>query len=119
MIRRQLFLTVVFALVFQIFFSATTDTLPTDEIDRNSSETKFNNCEKASVEGFPTLLFNDAQRRRGGILVHIALILYSFAAIEIVCDDYFASALEKISYNLNLTPVGIDRCGPPFVRLPV
>ena len=49
------------------------------------------------------------KRRQGGVLVHIALILYSFAAIEIVCDDYFASALEKISYNLNLTPVRIEK----------
>ena len=118
MIRRQLFLTVVFALVFQIFFS-TTDTLSTNGTDRSSFESKSNKCEQASFDEFPPLFFNDAQRRRGGILVHIALILYSFAAIEIVCDDYFASALEKISYNLNLTPVGNRSMKEFFFRMSV
>jgi hypothetical protein len=109
MIRRKILLTVLFGVIFQIFFS-TTNTLSTNEtksIELTSSllNNPNNKCESASIDEFPPLFFNNEQRRRGGILVHIGLILYSFAAIEIVCDDYFASALEKISYNLNLTPV--------------
>ena len=99
--RRQLFLTVLFGLLFQIFFSTTNGNQPLESIENNAT----NRCEPASIDEFPPLFFSNEQRRRGGILVHIALMLYSFAAIEIVCDDYFASALEKISYNLNLTPV--------------
>ena len=103
MIRRKFYLVVLLTGIFQIFFS-TSQTQSTDEIISavNVNQSK---CEGASIDEFPPLFFNNEQRRRGGVLVHIALILYSFAAIEIVCDDYFASALEKISYNLNLTPV--------------
>lgn len=106
MIRRQILLVTLFGLIFQVFFSAT-NPLSTDE--NKTAEPAADNasakCEAASIDEFPTLFFTDEQRRQGAVLVHILLILYSFAAIEIVCDDYFASALEKISYNLNLTPV--------------
>jgi hypothetical protein len=109
MYRRQFFLTVLFGIIFQIFFS----TIHTQTIHENQSIGSLGNdltnkCESVSIDEFPPLFFTNEQRRRGGVLVHIALILYSFAAIEIVCDDYFASALEKISYNLNLTPVRIE-----------
>jgi hypothetical protein len=108
MIRRQFILLVIFTIIFQIFFS-TTNTLSIGETKStewtSDNNNKSNKCESASIDEFPPLFFTNEQRRRGGVLVHILLILYSFAAIEIVCDDYFASALEKISYNLNLTPV--------------
>ncbi|UJR28260.1 hypothetical protein I4U23_009510 [Adineta vaga] len=68
----------------------------------------------SSIDEFPQLFFTNEQRRQGGIIVHILLILYSFAAIEIVCDDYFASALERISYNFNLKP---DVAGATFMAL--
>ncbi len=106
MIRRKILLTVLFGVIFQVFFS-TTNTLSTNETKSNefTINNPNNKCESASIDEFPSLFFTNEQRRRGGVLVYIALMLYSFAAIEIVCDDYFASALEKISYNLNLTPV--------------
>lgn len=110
MFRRQILLIVLFGLVFQIFFS-TTNTLTIDEDSTFESSTNSNSnnkCEPVSIDEFPPLFFTNDQRRQGGVLLHIALIIYSFAAIEIVCDDYFASALEKISYNLNLTPVGLS-----------
>jgi len=110
MIRRQYVFIVLFTVIFQIFFS-TTNTLSLNETKSNESTTTTthptNKCESASIEEFPPLFFTYDQRRRGGVLVYIALILYSFAAIEIVCDDYFASALERISFNFNLTPVCI------------
>jgi hypothetical protein len=106
MIRRQYILIVLFTIIFQIFFS-TTNTLSLNEIKSNELTTSTNKCESASIDEFPPLFFTDEQCRRGGILVYIILILYSFAAIEIVCDDYFASALERISCNFDLTPVYI------------
>ena len=106
MIRRQLYLAALFTLIYQLYFSASpilsANELPPVESNFNANQNK---CAVPSIDEFPTMFFTDEQRRRGGVLLHIALILYSFAAIEIVCDDYFASALEKISYNLNLTPV--------------
>ncbi|CAF1099973.1 unnamed protein product [Adineta steineri] len=115
MIRRQILLTVLFGLIFQIFFS-TTNTLSINETKSNewTSDNPNNICESASIDEFPILFFTNEQCRQGAVLVHILLILYSFAAIEIVCDDYFASALEKISYNLNLTP---DVAGATFMAL--
>lgn len=107
MIRRKILLAVFFTFIFQIFFS-TSNTLSTNDTESTSStHSNQSKCEVPSIDEFPPLFFNNEQRRRGGVLLHIVLILYSFAAIEIVCDDYFASALEKISYNLNLTPVSI------------
>jgi hypothetical protein len=108
MIRRQFVLLVLFTVTFQIFFT-TTNTLSSTEtkpnVETTTTTSLVNKCESASIEEFPPLFFTNEQLRRGGILVHIVLILYSFAAIEIVCDDYFASALERISCNFNLTPV--------------
>jgi hypothetical protein len=110
MIRRQYVLIVVCTVIFQIFFS-TTNTLSLNETKSNELPTTTSNpankCESASIDEFPPLFFTDEQCRRGGIFVYIILILYSFAAIEIVCDDYFASALERISCNFDLTPVCI------------
>ncbi|CAF0975281.1 unnamed protein product [Rotaria sp. Silwood1] len=115
MIRRKILLTVLCGTIFQIFFS-TTNTLSINETKSNelTLNNQKNKCELASIDQFPSLFFTDEQRRNGGVLLYIALILYSFAAIEIVCDDYFASALEKISYNLNLTP---DVAGATFMAL--
>ena len=109
MIRAKILLIALFGLIFQIFFT-TTNTLSINETKStewtsNHPNNPNNKCESASIDGFPSLFLTTEQRRRGGVLLDIAIILYSFAAIEIVCDDYFASALEKISYNLNLTPV--------------
>jgi hypothetical protein len=108
MIRRQFVFIVLFTVIFQIFFS-TTNTLSLNQTQPNEWTTtttnSTNKCEAASIYEFPPLFFTNEQRHSGGILVHIVLILYSFAAIEIVCDDYFASALERISCNFNLTPV--------------
>ncbi len=114
MIRRQFVLIVLFTFIFQIFF-LTTNSVSLNETKSNeltpptTTAHPTNKCESVSIDEFPPLFFTNEQRRRGGIIVHIVLILYSFAAIEIVCDDYFASALERISYNFNLTPVRIYR----------
>ncbi|CAF1272998.1 unnamed protein product [Adineta ricciae] len=116
MIRRQFVLLVLFTVIFQIFF-ARTNTLSLNEVKSTESpiiSNPANKCEPASIDEFPPLFFTNDQRRRGGVLVHILLILYSFAAIEIVCDDYFASALERISCNFNLTP---DVAGATFMAL--
>lgn len=113
MMRRKFILLALFTLIFQVFFS-TSNTLSFESTqivpEDVSLATQINNhpnnkCESASIDEFPPLFFTDEQRRRGGFLLYIILILYSFAAIEIVCDDYFASALERISCNFNLTPV--------------
>lgn len=107
MIRRQYVLIVLFTVIFKLFIASTNSPIKSNEF---GSSNITNKCEAASIDEFPSLFFTDEQCRRGGFLVYIALILYSFAAIEIVCDDYFASALERISCNFNLTPVNVQEC---------
>ena len=36
-------------------------------------------------------------RQKGGVIIHIAVALYMFLGLAIVCDDYFVPALDKIS----------------------
>jgi len=122
MMRRKFILLALFTLIFQLFFSTSntlsfesTQIVPEDvSIATEINNHPNNKCESASIDEFPPLFFTDEQRRRGGFLLYIVLILYSFAAIEIVCDDYFASALERISCNFNLTP---DVAGATFMAL--
>lgn len=54
------------------------------------------NCTPPSIEEFPEDFMTMKQRRRGGVIFHMVIVLYIFAALAIVCDDYFVSSLEKI-----------------------
>ena len=55
------------------------------------------NCTPRSIDQFPADFMSEQQRKNGGVVVHILLSLYIFAAIAIVCDDYFVASLEKLS----------------------
>lgn len=35
-------------------------------------------------------------RRRGGVLFHIIICIYSFLGLAIVCDHYFVKSLDRI-----------------------
>ncbi|POM57731.1 Ca2 :Cation Antiporter (CaCA) Family, partial [Phytophthora palmivora] len=48
----------------------------------------------------------------GGIILYIMALGYIFVALAIICDDYFVSALEKISDALALSP---DVAGATFM----
>ncbi|KAK1930067.1 Sodium/potassium/calcium exchanger 4 [Phytophthora citrophthora] len=48
----------------------------------------------------------------GGIVLYIMALGYIFVSLAIICDDYFVSALEKISDALNLSP---DVAGATFM----
>jgi hypothetical protein len=41
-------------------------------------------------------LFDEATMNAGGVCVHILIMLYMFAGMAAVCDDYLEDALEKI-----------------------
>ena len=55
------------------------------------------NCTPRSIDQFPDDFMTEEQRKHGGVLFHIAVSFYIFAALAVVCDDYFVPALEKIS----------------------
>ena len=61
---------------------------------------------------FPPDLFNDRQRSRGAILIHIIVVCYMFYCLAVVCDHYFLPSLEQCSQRLNLSE---DVAGATFM----
>ncbi|XP_078590090.1 sodium/potassium/calcium exchanger 4-like [Branchiostoma floridae x Branchiostoma japonicum] len=81
--------------------------MPTNRSGGNDSE-----CTPLTIHEFPPDLFSQTQRRHGAIVVHTLVVIYMFAALAIVCDDYFVPSLEKISENLGLSD---DVAGATFM----
>lgn len=60
-------------------------------------------CVKPSIDDFPDDIMTQYQRQKqGGVIFHIVIALYMFAALAIVCDEYFVPSLEKLSEGLNM-----------------
>lgn len=60
------------------------------------SEEEELNCTPRAIGEFPDNFFSLDDTKNGGIAAHIAISLYMFGALAIVCDDYFVSSLEVI-----------------------
>ena len=58
---------------------------------------EWGNCTPRSVEEFPRDFMTIERKKAGGIVFHVAVAIYIFAALAVVCDDYFVSSLEKLS----------------------
>jgi len=56
--------------------------------------------------------FNCDQMRSGGVILNILLMLYMFAGLAIVCDDFFCPALDEICIKLDITD---DVAGATFM----
>ncbi|KAH7983265.1 hypothetical protein HPB52_010572 [Rhipicephalus sanguineus] len=54
------------------------------------------NCTVAAIEQFPRPLMSPELRQQGAIVVHVLAALYMFAALSIICEDYFVPSLELI-----------------------
>ncbi|KAK7089046.1 hypothetical protein V1264_024633 [Littorina saxatilis] len=59
-------------------------------------------CIARSVDNFPGNFMTLKDTQDGGVFVHILFALYLFAALAIVCDDYFVPSLESICEELGL-----------------
>ncbi|GAB5368020.1 hypothetical protein AAMO2058_001281900 [Amorphochlora amoebiformis] len=57
---------------------------------------------ESELDNYPADAFNDAQLSGGAIVLHTMGFFYMFAALAIVCDEFFVPALEVISERLNL-----------------
>mmetsp|Transcript_13213 Transcript_13213/g.19755 ORF Transcript_13213/g.19755 Transcript_13213/m.19755 type:complete len:629 (-) Transcript_13213:252-2138(-) len=57
---------------------------------------------ESELENYPDGAFQDSQLSSGAILLHTVGFFYMFAALAIVCDEFFVPALEVISETLNL-----------------
>ena len=42
------------------------------------------------------IMFTLEERRHGAVVIHFLICLYAFAALAILCDDYFCASLNKI-----------------------
>ncbi|KAK3589631.1 hypothetical protein CHS0354_043091, partial [Potamilus streckersoni] len=67
--------------------------------DGNKTEKK---CTHHTVDEFPPNFFTLQDTKDGGVFLHILFALYLFAALAIICDDYFVSSLERICEDLHL-----------------
>lgn len=54
------------------------------------------NCTPPAIDDFPADIFTRQQRQGGAVIFHIAVSLYLFLALAVVCDRYFVPAVEKI-----------------------
>ena len=65
------------------------------------------------IDEFPKInMFTHSQIKAGYWIVHLLVSLYMFAALAIVCDDYFVPALERLSEELQLSE---DVAGATFM----
>ena len=62
----------------------------------NSSDVTPVNCTPRAIEQFPNDFMTYEQRINGGVTFHILVSIYIFAALAIICDDYFVSSLEYL-----------------------
>lgn len=70
------------------------------------------NCTVAAIEQFPRPLMSPELRQQGAIVVHVLAALYMFAALSIICEDYFVPSLELICDVLHVDP---DVAGATFM----
>ncbi|XP_064484803.1 sodium/potassium/calcium exchanger 4-like [Ornithodoros turicata] len=69
-------------------------------------------CIPPAYKEFPPDLMSHDTRARGGVWVHILVVLYMFYALAVVCDDYFVASLEECCSRLNLSK---DVAGATFM----
>eukprot|EP01064_Diplonema_japonicum_P001304 TRINITY_DN10825_c0_g1_i1.p1 TRINITY_DN10825_c0_g1~~TRINITY_DN10825_c0_g1_i1.p1 ORF type:complete len:493 (+),score=76.71 TRINITY_DN10825_c0_g1_i1:59-1537(+) len=65
-----------------------------------------------SDDPYPKVFFSKEDMRNGAVVLCLAGVLYMFAALAIVCDDYFVPALEVIIETLDLSE---DVAGATFM----
>lgn len=70
------------------------------------------NCTVAAIEQFPRPLVSLELRLQGAIAVHVLAALYMFAALAVICEDYFVPSLEVICDVLH---VDSDVAGATFM----
>uniref|UniRef100_A0A1I8I270 Transmembrane protein 107 n=1 Tax=Macrostomum lignano TaxID=282301 RepID=A0A1I8I270_9PLAT len=54
------------------------------------------NCTPRSVETYPPDLFTLEQKQHGAIIIHIAVAVWLFAALAVICNDYFLASMEVL-----------------------
>ncbi|KAE9524794.1 hypothetical protein AGLY_014844 [Aphis glycines] len=76
------------------------------------SDESAEKCTPPAIKQFPRPFMRPSVRRRGGILIHIIICIYSFLGLAIVCDHYFVKSLDRICEELKVSP---DVAGATFM----
>ncbi|XP_076337857.1 sodium/potassium/calcium exchanger Nckx30C-like [Tachypleus tridentatus] len=61
---------------------------------------------------FPPDLFTETQRKHGAVILHVLGLVYMFAALAIVCDEFFIPSLDVITEKLEISE---DVAGATFM----
>jgi len=76
-------------------------------------EERKHHMHNGPIDEFPkTNIFTHEEIKDGFFIIHLLVSLYMFAALAIVCDDYFVPALERLSEELKLSE---DVAGATFM----
>ncbi|KAL5283557.1 hypothetical protein ACFFRR_006048 [Megaselia abdita] len=70
------------------------------------------NCTPPAIEQFPRPIMGPWLRRHGGLILHVAVAVFTFFGLAIVCDDYFVASLDRICEEMKLSP---DVAGATFM----
>ncbi|XP_063429168.1 sodium/potassium/calcium exchanger 4-like isoform X1 [Mytilus trossulus] len=69
-------------------------------------------CTEPAFHEFPPDAFTNTQREHGALIVHVMVVIYMFAALAVVCDDYFVTSLDRICQKLGFSE---DVAGATFM----
>jgi len=58
--------------------------------------------ENDELSQYPDDVFTKSQRQQGAVLLHIIGVTYMFAALAIICDEFFVPSLDVICEKLDL-----------------
>jgi hypothetical protein len=81
-----------------------------------SNHSNNTECRNRTIDEFPPDFLSLEQKRHGGVIIHIFIMVYLFCAVAIVCDEYFVHSLNRISngkfcknyYFIFLTPINYN-----------
>lgn len=83
------------------------DTSSGEEVFKESCDYYYN-----KTEFYPKELFKECQLKDGAVICHVMGMLYMFAALALVCDEFFVPALEVIIEVLDISD---DVAGATFM----
>jgi len=99
------------ALISTMFSQAFRDSL-IGERDMIGRHLLGNDDESDELANYPTDAFTRTQRKNGAFLLHLLGSCYMFAALALVCDEFFVPSLEVITTKLKLSD---DVAGATFL----
>ena len=77
-------------------------TIEPRQLSNSSMSANFSTNETVERSLFPDDIFTLEQRRNGAVILHALGIVYMFAALAIVCDEFFVPSLEEFVDKLKI-----------------